>query len=232
MSIESAFLGENCWLLAEGDGSPALVVDPGLGVAEAINRASADHDLTVTAVLATHGHIDHIADAHALADHWQAPLYIHPADRDLLTRPELGLDAAAAAYMGQLFAAGLAEPQTVVELAEDRQVLDLAGFAVTAFHAPGHQPGCVIFRVAAEGRVLAFTGDVLFAGSIGRTDFKRGSMVDMVRTLRDVVLGGADGQLHLADDAVVLPGHGPHTTMADERAANPYLQPRFLEAAV
>jgi len=232
VSIQTALWGENCWLIAPAAGGPAVVIDPGLGAADSVAEIAGEQDLTVVAVLASHGHLDHVADAAAVADRWGAPCYIHPLDRELLAEPAKGLDALGAGVVENLFGTStLAEPARVEEVA-DRQVLSLAGLDFTVLHAPGHRPGCVIFRVEAEGRRLAFTGDVLFAGSIGRTDFKRGSMADMVRTLRDVVLGGTDGQLHLADDAVVLPGHGPHTTMADERAANPYLQPRFLEAAV
>jgi glyoxylase-like metal-dependent hydrolase (beta-lactamase superfamily II) len=232
VSIQTALWGENCWLLARSAGGPAVVVDPGLGAADSIAEVAGEQNLTVVAVLASHGHIDHVADAASVADRWDAPCYIHPLDRELLTEPAKGLDALGAGLMDSLFGqATLAEPKRVADLA-DRQVLNLAGFDFTVLHAPGHRPGCVIFRVDAEDRRLAFTGDVLFAGSIGRTDLPGGSMPQMVASLRDVVLGTdpSTGRLHLPDDTVVLPGHGPHSTMADERATNPYLDPNFLES--
>ncbi|MDR1808271.1 MAG: MBL fold metallo-hydrolase [Propionibacteriaceae bacterium] len=230
VSIETALWGENCWVLAREESGPALVIDPGLGAADAVGQLCADQDLTVTAVLASHGHLDHVADAAQLADRWDAPLYIHPFDRELLADPAAGLDPAMRSVAAQLAGPeGWHEPKTVRDLT-DRVTFAAAGFDVTVLWAPGHRPGCVIFRVPAEDRLLAFTGDVLFAGSIGRTDLPGGSMPQMAASLRDVVLGaGPDGQLHLPDDAIVLPGHGPHSTMAAERASNPYLQPNFLE---
>lgn len=230
--LETALWGEICWLVAAGPGQPALVVDPGLGAVDAVGRVCRDNDLTVAGVLASHGHVDHVADAARLADQWRVPVWIHPAERDLLTDPTQGLDPAARALVGDLMGVGdrVAEPHRVIELA-DGQVLDLAGYAVTVLHAPGHRPGCVIFRVPIGDQTVAFTGDVLFAGTIGRTDLPGGSRAQMVASLRDVVLGAAgDGRLHLPLDTIVLPGHGPRTVMAVERSTNPYLQADFLEA--
>ncbi|MDR1513696.1 MAG: MBL fold metallo-hydrolase [Propionibacteriaceae bacterium] len=230
VSIQTALWGENCWLLASGEGGQAVVVDPGLGATESIAGLLREHKLTLKAVLASHGHLDHVADAAAVADRWGVPVYIHPADRELLSDPAKGLDAGSARLVAQVLDGAMAEPAQVREIG-DREVLDLAGFAVTVLHAPGHRPGCVMFRVPTDQGVLVFTGDVLFAGSIGRTDLPGGSMRDMVASLRDVVLGRdpATGGLNLPDGAVVLPGHGPHARMADERASNPYLQRDFLE---
>jgi glyoxylase-like metal-dependent hydrolase (beta-lactamase superfamily II) len=231
VSIQTALWGENCWLLARGAGRPAIVIDPGLGAADSVAELVKEQDLTIAAVLASHGHLDHVADAAALADRWGVPVHIHPLDRVLLSDPAQGLDDAASTVLATLFGdSPVAAPRRVEDLA-DRQVLHLAGFALTVLHAPGHRPGCVMFRVDHGDQRLVFTGDVLFAGSIGRTDLPGGSMPQMVASLRDVVLGSdpETGQLHLPDDTIVLPGHGPHTTMADERATNPYLDPNFLE---
>jgi len=230
--LETALWGENCWLVAAGPGAPAVAIDPGLGAAAAIDRLCQQQGLELVGVLASHGHLDHVADAARLADRWRAPLWIHPADRGLLTDPAAGLDQSLQGLAEQLGGGGWHEPRQVEELA-DGQVVELAGLSFTVLHAPGHRPGCVIFRLPAEAKTLAFTGDVLFAGSIGRTDLPGGSMPEMRQSLRHVVLGAdAQGRLHLPDDVVVLPGHGPQTTMAQERAFNPYLQTGFLEAEV
>jgi glyoxylase-like metal-dependent hydrolase (beta-lactamase superfamily II) len=231
VSIETALWGENCWVLAAGPGCPALVIDPGLGATEAVTQLCAEQDLTVAAVLASHGHIDHVADAAPLADRWQVPVLIHHQDRELLSNPAAGLNLQAQADTARVIGDGLVEPKQVREIAGGDQ-LDLAGFSITVLHAPGHRPGCVIYRLPTVERRLAFTGDVLFANSIGRTDLPGGSMTDMVTTLRQVVLGtDADGEPNLPDDTVILPGHGAHSTMAEERAHNPYLQTDFWENA-
>jgi hydroxyacylglutathione hydrolase len=113
-----------------------------------------------------------------------------------------------------------AEPDDVAELA-DGTVMTIAGLEITVDHAPGHTPGSVLFRLPGAGspwetEQICLSGDVLFAGSIGRTDLPGGSMSQMIASLRDKILP-------LADDTVVLPGHGPRTTIGRERATNPYL---------
>jgi glyoxylase-like metal-dependent hydrolase (beta-lactamase superfamily II) len=237
VSIKTGLWDETCWLLAAAEPGPALVVDPGLGAARAITQLCQERDLTVAAVLATHGHIDHIADAAIVANQWQVPVYIHPLDRELLLDPSLSLGPGTGdmleAWLGRRY---LDEPEQIVEIA-DRQVLELAGLSVTVLHTPGHRPGCVIYRLATDDALLAFTGDTLFAGTIGRTDLPGSSPAQMTASLRDVVLGheiivGPDGATtpppNLPDEAVVLPGHGPQTTMAQERAQNQFLQANFL----
>jgi glyoxylase-like metal-dependent hydrolase (beta-lactamase superfamily II) len=224
VSIQTRLWDENCYVMAAAAGSEAIIVDPGWGAAAAVEQVATDHNLTPVAVLASHGHIDHVADAAALADRWAVPVYIHPDDRILLTEPAVGLDPGAAAFVTELFGAPtIAAPARVEEIA-DHDRLELAGFTWTVLHAPGHRPGCVMYAVATPDGPLAFTGDVLFAGSIGRTDLPGGSMSAMVRSLRDVVLGP-----NLDDTTTLLPGHGPQTTLAAERRSNPYLQRRFLE---
>ena len=231
--LETALWGENCWLLAAARGGPGLVIDPGLGAAADIEGICADNDLNVAAVLASHGHIDHVADAAAVSERWRVPVWIHPAERELLADPAAGLNPGVQPVIGDLFASRApAQPHEVRDLA-DRQVLDLAGFAVTVLHTPGHRPGCVLFRIPLGDQTVVLTGDVLFAGSIGRTDLPGSSPKAMGASLRDVVLGtGDDGQPHLPGDVIVLPGHGRRTTMAVERVTNPYLQADFLETLV
>jgi len=205
----------NCWLAATGPGSEALVVDPGQdalpGIAELCDR----HRLKPVAALLTHGHLDHIWTVAPLAGANGIPAFVHPADRHLLADPLAGFAPEARTAFGWL---RLQEPDDVRELA-DGQVLELAGLRLTVDHTPGHTAGHVTFRLPSQGateppRLLA--GDLVFAGSIGRTDLPGGSMREMLASL-------ATRFLTLPDETVVLPGHGPETTVGHERAHNPFL---------
>ena len=179
-------LRSNCYLLAPAAGGPCVVVDPGEGAAAPLAEALAEHRLTPVALLATHGHPDHVGAAAGLAREHGTPLRLHPGDAGWYDGP--------------------CEP-----LGEDP--LEAAGLAVAVLPLPGHTPGSVAFAVqSGAGGRLVFTGDTLFAGSVGRTG---GSGADLERSLRTL--------LTLADDTVVLPGHGPATTIGRERAANPLL---------
>jgi hydroxyacylglutathione hydrolase len=204
----------NCWLVATGPGSEALVVDPGQDALPGIDELCARHRLKPVAALLTHGHLDHIWTVAPLAGASGIPAFVHPADRHLLTDPLAGFLPEARAAFGWL---RLQEPDDVRELA-DRQVVELAGLRVTVDHTPGHTAGHVTFRLPAGGseppRLLA--GDLVFAGSIGRTDLPGGSMREMLASL-------ATRLLPLPDETVVLPGHGPETTVGRERARNPFL---------
>jgi len=204
----------NCWLVATGPGSEALVVDPGQDALPGIAELCARHRLKAVAALLTHGHLDHLWTVAPLAGANGIPAFVHPADRHLLTDPLAGFAPEARAAFGWL---RLQEPDDVRELA-DGQVLELAGLRVTVDHTPGHTPGHVTFRLPAEAaeppRLLA--GDLVFAGSIGRTDLPGGSMREMLASL-------ATRFLTLPDETVVLPGHGPETTVGRERADNPFL---------
>jgi glyoxylase-like metal-dependent hydrolase (beta-lactamase superfamily II) len=204
----------NCWLVATAPGSEALVVDPGQDALAGIDELCARHRLRPVAALLTHGHLDHVWTVAPLAGARDIPAFIHPADRHLLTDPLAGFGPEARAAFGGL---ELQEPDDVRELA-DGQVVELAGLRLVVDHTPGHTPGHVTFRSVAEGgqppQLLA--GDLVFAGSIGRTDLPGGSTPEMLASL-------ASRFLTLEDDTVVLPGHGPTTTVGRERATNPFL---------
>jgi hydroxyacylglutathione hydrolase len=204
----------NCWLAATGPGSEALVVDPGQDALPGIAELCARHRLKPVAALLTHGHLDHLWTVAPLAGANGIPAFVHPADRHLLTDPLAGFAPEARAAFGWL---RLQEPDDVRELA-DGQVLALAGLRVTVDHTPGHTPGHVTFRLPAqEAEPLSLlAGDLVFAGSIGRTDLPGGSMREMLASL-------ATRFLTLPDETVVLPGHGPETTVGRERASNPFL---------
>lgn len=200
---------------AEGSGR-CVVVDPGVLAAERVRAIVDAGSLTVEGILLTHGHLDHIASAAELADHYGVPAYLHEADRELLTEPGL----LPAAQIRAQFGVVLAEPADL-RLLRGGERIAAAGLEFEVLHAPGHRPGCVMFRVAGRPDDIVFTGDVVFAGSIGRTDLPGGDPDAMVESLAGVVLG-------LRDESLLLPGHDRRTTMARERRENPYLQPAFL----
>jgi hydroxyacylglutathione hydrolase len=198
----------NCYLVAASAGAEALVVDPGQDAMPGIEELCAEHRLRPVAVLLTHGHLDHIWTVAPLAGAHGIPAWIHPRDRHLLADPLAGVGPELRAMLPGL---QLAEPDDVRELA-DGEVLDLAGVRLVVDHTPGHTPGHVTFR---DEQVL-FAGDLVFAGSIGRTDLPGGSMPEMLASL-------AERFLPLPDELQVLPGHGPATTVGRERASNPFL---------
>jgi glyoxylase-like metal-dependent hydrolase (beta-lactamase superfamily II) len=209
----------NCWLVATGPGAEAVVVDPGQDALPGIAELCARHRLRPVAALLTHGHLDHVWTVAPLAGAHGIPAYVHPADRHLLTDPLAGFAPESRDAFGWL---NLQEPEEVLELA-DGQVIELAGLRLTVDHTPGHTAGHVTFRLppeaagaAGDGPPRLLAGDLVFAGSIGRTDLPGGSMQAMLASL-------ATRFLTLPDETVVLPGHGPQTTVGRERATNPFL---------
>jgi glyoxylase-like metal-dependent hydrolase (beta-lactamase superfamily II) len=216
----SQAFGTNCYVVAPGEGEQCVVVDPGIGVEEQLDALLREHRLQPVAVLLTHGHLDHTFSVTPVCGARGIPAYIHPDDRDQLADPAKYLSP----QIGQLFGGRLewTEPDDVVLLDPDAP-LELAGLRLSVDVAPGHTPGSVVFRLPGEesggeaGAPIMLSGDLLFAGSIGRTDLPGGSWEQMQRSLADVVLP-------LADTTIVLPGHGPSTTIERERRSNPYLQ--------
>jgi hydroxyacylglutathione hydrolase len=251
----------NCYVVAPGPGEECLIIDPGQDAEPGVTELLAEYRLRPVAVLATHGHVDHIWSVAPVCGARGIPAYIHPADRDLLSDPAKGFPPG----IGQQLFRGLTftEPDDVVALA-DGMTLRLAGVELVVDHAPGHTPGSVTFRTGNQGepgepsrqaggaqgpvtkdrgpgaaggpghgvRGLApgeggvsprastaqvlFSGDLLFAGSIGRTDLPGGDYPAILDSLSRVCLP-------LPDDMQVLPGHGPQTTIGAERATNPFL---------
>ena len=200
----------NCYVVAPGPGEECVIIDPGQDAEAGIEEILAEHRLKPAAVLLTHGHIDHIWSVAPVCGARDIPAYIHPCDRALLSDPARGLGLP----VGQQLLQGLTftEPDDVAELA-DGMTLRLAGVELVVDHAPGHTPGSVTFRGAAG---VMFSGDLLFAGSIGRTDLPGGDYPAILDSLARVCLT-------LPDDVQVLPGHGPGTTIGAERAGNPFL---------
>jgi glyoxylase-like metal-dependent hydrolase (beta-lactamase superfamily II) len=211
----SDVFGTNCYVVATGPGEACVVIDPGIGVVAELDAVLAEHRVRPVAVLLTHGHLDHTFSVAPVCGARGIAAYIHPGDREMLADPAKGLSDGSALLAGT--GLSYAEPDDVVEL-PDGGAIEIAGLEITVDHAPGHTRGSVMFRVPgeADSGEICFSGDVLFAGSIGRTDLPGGSMETMVESLREKVLP-------LDDATLVLPGHGPATTMARERATNPYL---------
>jgi glyoxylase-like metal-dependent hydrolase (beta-lactamase superfamily II) len=199
-------------------GEECVIIDPGQDAQPGIDEILARYRLKPIAVLLTHGHIDHIWSVAPVCGARGIPAYIHPDDRDLLSDPGKGLSLGA---NQQLFG-GLTftEPDDVLVLSDGAK-LTLAGVDFTVAHMPGHTEGSVTFgteETAGEirsGERVLFSGDLLFAGSIGRTDLPGGDHREILRSL--------ERTLTLPDETIVLPGHGPQTTIGVERAHNPFL---------
>jgi glyoxylase-like metal-dependent hydrolase (beta-lactamase superfamily II) len=168
------------------------------------------HNLKPVAVIATHGHLDHTFSIQPIADGYEIPTYMHSEDRAYLSAPEKILGPEFAATVSAM---NFVEPAQVLEL-RNGEVIDLVGLSFRAIHAPGHTRGSLMFEVSDQ---VLVSGDVLFAGSIGRTDLPTGSGKDMDETLRKKVIP-------LSDHLEVLPGHGPRTSMSYEKKNNPYLK--------
>jgi glyoxylase-like metal-dependent hydrolase (beta-lactamase superfamily II) len=206
----------NCYVVAPRAGGECVVVDPGIGVGPRLDAVLEHHGLRPVAVALTHGHLDHTFSVTPVCGARDIPAYIHAADVHQLADPLSGLTPdLVAAIGGQL---EWTEPEAIAEL-PDNGVITLAGLEITVDHAPGHTPGSVLFRLPGgeDAAPYCLSGDVLFAGSIGRTDYPGGDPAAMDDSLRTKILP-------LDDDTVVLPGHGPRTTIGDERRTNRFLR--------
>jgi glyoxylase-like metal-dependent hydrolase (beta-lactamase superfamily II) len=204
-----AWLAEtNAYIVAsEADGLAVLVDAP--PDPERVGAVVAEHGLAVMGILLTHGHIDHSGGSGALAVSTGASVYVHPDDDFLTLHPSEQL----AAMFGMTPPGSYDLPSRYESLA-DGQTLDLAGLSFEVRHTPGHTPGHCCFLVADQETL--FSGDQLFAGSVGRYDLPRGDGPTLFRSMRDKVMT-------LDDDVRVLPGHGPETTIGRERRTNPFL---------
>lgn len=223
-TVPAAAFGTNCYVVATGQGQDALIIDPGIGVEDRVGEVLREHRLRPAAVLLTHGHLDHVYAVTPLCGD-ELTAYIHPQDRYRLVDPLAQLEPGLVAMVEQQFGARARwrEPADVVTLPSDGAV-SLAGMQVGVTHAPGHTEGSVLFALDAvppgapdDVATTVLSGDVLFAGSIGRTDLPGGDHSAMLSSLREHIVT-------LADETLVLPGHGPATTIARERAVNPYLR--------
>ena len=194
----------NCYAVINTETHEGFVVDPGMGAAPQVRELFAQHQARLSAVVLTHGHLDHIRDAAELG----VEVFIHPEDAFMLNAGG-GLPE----HSRLLFdASSMAAPDSITHLRHGESI-EFAGYEFAVQHAPGHSPGSVLL-IADE---LVFSGDVIFRGSIGRTDLPFSDQAAMTESLRGPVWD-------LDDSLAVLPGHGPTTTMRVERATNPFLR--------
>ena len=221
--IIAPYFETNCWILALGTGQECIIVDPGMAQPNLVNEIEqkvSELKLKPVAVFITHGHLDHTFSVLPLTKQVPMRTYVTGADRFLLTDPMGALDRGGVSeqFLRAFGVEKFKEPDDVVEL-EDFSTFEVAGLQITSIFAPGHTKGSVMFTVNNQQLI---SGDVLFAGSIGRTDLPTGSASQMRKTLRDRILT-------LPDGLNVLPGHGGQTTIGTERVRNPYLQDDFLD---
>ena len=211
MILESFPVGPlhcNCTILGDEVTHEAIVIDPGENIPEILSRLQ-KHGLTLRQIIVTHAHIDHVGGAALLKKLTGAPVLLNQRDLGLLNAMEM--------QAGWL---GVATPEVAPPdaSADDGLAIGLASLPGEVIHTPGHTPGsiCLLF----PNQHLLLAGDTLFAGSIGRTDLPGGDGRQILRSLRDRLLV-------LPDPTRVLPGHGPETTIGEERQSNPFLQPEF-----
>ena len=223
--VTAQYFGTNCWIFAPSKGSECFIVDPGMAIPDLVSQIGDvldRHKLKPIATIVTHGHLDHTFSVHAFDQRYGVATYIHPKDRAFLADPEgiMTPGGPTTEILRQMGVSKFEEPTDVRELTHGTE-FEIAGFSMKALHAPGHTPGSTVFLVNEE---FLISGDVLFQNSIGNTSFRLGSSSDMKKTLRNVILP-------LSDELIVLPGHGPETTIGRERKNNDYLQERFLRSA-
>jgi hydroxyacylglutathione hydrolase len=210
MILEALTVGpfqENCYVI--GDGETGAIVDPG-DEATRIALAVEQTGLEIGQILVTHAHIDHVGAVAALADEYACPVMMHAE-----AEPMLGQLPTQAMMMGLRFGKVPAVDRHI----DDEEILEVGSLKLKSLYTPGHAPGHLAFYVESEGLVLS--GDALFAGSVGRTDLFGGDMEVLMRSINERLLT-------LPDETNVYPGHGPQTTIGDERAYNPFLQGGLL----
>ncbi len=196
---------ENCYVIGDEASGVGAIVDPGdeaVRIALAIEQTG----LEIGQILVTHAHIDHVGAVAALADEYACPVLMHAE-----AEPMLEQLPTQAMMMGLRFG----KVPTVDRHIEDEETIEVGGLELRSLYTPGHAPGHLAFYVESEG--VVFAGDALFAGSVGRTDLFGGSMDVLMRSIHERLLA-------LPDETKVYSGHGPETTIGDERRHNPFLQ--------
>lgn len=222
----------NCYVIGDRNQGTAVVVDPGENSATAVPDVLDREDVSCAAILLTHGHIDHLWSAPDLAERCDVPVLLHPDDRWLWDDPTAGFGGGIPPEaMERLLGGPWDPPSERLQDIEDGTKLAYAGATFEVRHSPGHTPGHCTFLASDLGDAdisfgspldlpdpgVLFSGDLVFRGSIGRTDFPRGSHDQQLRSI-------ARTFLDLEDDTLVLSGHGRETTVGRERRSNPFLR--------
>jgi glyoxylase-like metal-dependent hydrolase (beta-lactamase superfamily II) len=206
----------NCWIVApDGPGGECVLIDAPPDPKAILDRL-AHHGVRLVALFNTHGHVDHIGGVgtvvHGLEHGDEIPVRIHDEDRHMLLDP-VGTSGMLGRYLEGLDL----RPPELIEGLDDGERISGAGMTFTAIHTPGHTRGSVCFRLDVDGEApILFSGDHLFAGSIGRTDLPGGSFEELMASMAEKILP-------MPDDVQVLPGHGQVTTIGFERRTNPFL---------
>ncbi len=199
--MEVGPLAVNAYIVEHTPTRNAVVLDPG-GDGEAILDEIARLGLTVTKILLTHGHFDHVGAVGLLRERTGAPVHIHPEDAGRMT---------GASRQGMLFGLSVSDPPAPDVLVEEGDLVQFEDQEFRVAHTPGHTPGCVSYIVG----TMAFVGDLIFAGSIGRTDLPGGDHGQLIESVRKKIFP-------LPDETVLFPGHGPVTTVGEEKRSNPF----------
>lgn len=206
MKINQYVVGEvqtNCYIIINEETNECLIVDPGASANQLASRINADN-LKPVAILLTHGHFDHAGASRGLAKMFDISIYAHEAEEDTLKDSRKNVS----------WMVGRAESYSADIYVNESEELNLAGFSIQVLHTPGHTEGGCCYYFKEEG--VLFSGDTLFAESVGRTDFPGGSMSQLVRSIREKLMV-------LPDETMVYPGHNDSTTIKTERNYNPYL---------
>lgn len=196
-------VGTNCYLLCNMDFKECVLIDPADSQDE-ISRMIDESGCSLKGILLTHGHFDHIMAADAVRDKYGVKVYASCDEKNTLEQPHINL--------GEAYGLKLSVKADVWH--KDGEILKLAGFDIEALHTPGHTEGGSCYYIREIG--VLFSGDTLFCGSVGRTDFPGGSMSEIVRSIKEKVMV-------LPDDTKVYPGHGEGTSVGYERENNPFL---------
>lgn len=197
--------GTNCYIVKNEDTNESIIVDPG-SAPERIIAGVEQSNTTPVAVLLTHGHFDHAGAAEEIAQHYDIKIYAYHLEQDTLENPSVNLSG--------MFFGGSGDAYHADVYLKDRQEIDLAGFHIQCLFTPGHTPGGCCYYLPYQS--VCFTGDTLFCGSVGRTDFPGGSMSQIVNSIKEKIMT-------LPEDTICYPGHESATTVESERMYNPYL---------
>jgi glyoxylase-like metal-dependent hydrolase (beta-lactamase superfamily II) len=211
----------NCYVLGDAERGTAVVVDPGQDGAEVVQDCLARRGVVCEAILCTHGHLDHVWAVPELAESLDVPILLHPDDRYMWDNPAKAFGDLPMSVLQSELGLDWDPPSDRLQSIADAQSLALVGLSFEVRHTPGHTPGSSVFLVRpveeSTAEPLLLSGDLVFAGSVGRTDFPGGSWEDHMASIKRAVLP-------LPDETAVHSGHGPATTVGAERRSNPFLR--------